>query len=129
MPEYVTDHFTVEELQCPDSGIIQLCYGFDDELEALRTAYGEPMFINSACRDPEYNRRIGGHYRSLHMFENEYHGTDTCAVDIIRPAGPELARLVKHALNLNWSVGIANTFIHLDQRTKYAGLKQRIYSY
>lgn len=38
-----------------------------DMLQALRTALGKPFIVNSAYRDPEYNRQINGAKNSMHM--------------------------------------------------------------
>lgn len=38
-----------------------------DMLQALREKLGKPFIINSAYRDPEYNRKIGGAKVSQHM--------------------------------------------------------------
>lgn len=38
-----------------------------DMLQALREKLGKPFIINSAYRDPEYNRKIGGAKSSQHM--------------------------------------------------------------
>ncbi len=137
----LSDHFRVSELACPLTGVIKTATNyFGDggvkdnfifDLEELRTVYDKPMIVNSCCRSLEHNNAVGGHVRSLHMFNNSAHGCDTCAIDIDRPDGDDLAALIEHALSLGWSVGLANTFIHLDQRTKYTKdkLKKRFYTY
>ncbi len=129
-----SDHFTVAELACPTSGQITLADGFIDDLEALRRAYGRPMAVTSACRSGEHNewlqaRGYAASPNSLHLIGNAKYGTDTCAVDIKRPAGGDLAQLIEIALSTGWSVGLAKTFVHLDRRERYTSLDRTFYTY
>ncbi len=133
MSQY-SDHFTVIELACPTSSEIKLEHGFIDDLEALRRAYGRPMAVTSACRSAEHNdwltkRGYAASPNSLHLIGNAKYGTDTCAVDIERPGGGDLAELIRTALSMGWSVGLAKTFVHLDRRERYAGLPRTFYTY
>ncbi len=122
-------HFSKRELACPLTGEIKLQEGFIDDLEELRVEYGLPMSVTSGCRSQAHNAVVGGHPHSLHMIDNEHHDTDTCAVDISRPRGPDLLKLVKIAIGKGWSIGIADTFIHLDMRSKYTNRQPTIYTY
>lgn len=129
-----SEHFTREELACPTSGQLILAPGFIDALELLRVTYGRPMAVTSGCRSSDHNawlksRGYAASPNSFHLIGNEKYGTDTCAVDVRRPAGDDLWRLVKVAQAEDWSVGIAKTFIHLDQRVKFTDLRPVIYSY
>lgn len=130
----VSEHFTRAELACPTTARLELEPGFLDELEILRGLYGRPMAVTSGCRTSEHNewliaRGYAASPNSLHLIDNVKHGTDTCAVDIRRPAGDDLADLVAKALNLGWTVGLAKTFVHLDRRTQFAGLPRIFYTY
>jgi hypothetical protein len=129
-----SEHFTREELTCPTSGKLILAPGFIDALESLRVSYGHPMAVTSGCRSSEHNdwlksRGYKASPNSFHLIGNEKYGTDTCAVDVRRPGGDDLWRLVKVAQAEGWSVGIAKTFIHLDMRAKFTDLPPVIYSY
>ena len=132
MPKF-SDHFTIKELACPCCQVIKLAPGFIESLESLRVYYDYPITVNSCCRCEEHNssKEVSGHHRSLHMFNNEAHDCDTCAIDIRRPNGLMLHKLLTHALELGFSVGIANTFIHLDKRTEYTklNLEPRVFTY
>jgi len=140
MPK-LSDHFKVSELACPHTGVIKTATNYDAngsvkdnfifDLEALRVAYDTPMAVHSCCRSVDHNKAVGGHFRSLHMFDNQHHECDTCAIDIARPNGFTLAKLIRCALKLGWSIGVAPDFIHLDMRTKYTknALEQRVYTY
>lgn len=130
----MTDYFTDAELACPSSGKVILAPGFRGALNDLRHEFGEPMKVNSACRSPEHNAKIGGNLRSLHMIGNPgyvFNGRalDTCAVDIHTPDGAYRARLIRMALLRGWSVGVAKTFTHLDLRTRFTTLPQQVFTY
>jgi len=93
-------------------------------------AFGSPMVVNSCCRSRAYNIKVGGNPRSLHMMDNPVHPIDgTAAVDISATGGGVIRlALVKAALDLGWSVGIAKTFTHLDRRD-LAGLTPAMFTY
>lgn len=129
MTNNYSEHFSVSELQCPATKKIALQNGFIEELELLRSKYSKPMAVTSCCRSEEHNKKIGGHSRSLHIMGNPYHDTDTCAVDIRRPHGTDLHRLLSIALECGWSVGLARSFVHLDRRTQFINLRPVIYTY
>lgn len=122
-------HFSHKELACPTSGEVRLHEGFGAALEALRVDYGHAMPLTSCCRSAAHNVALGGHPRSLHLIGNSSHGTDTCAVDVAMSDGRQRYLLVRCALELCWTVGIASNFIHLDRRTEFADLPQVIYHY
>ena len=97
-----SEHFTREELACPTSGKLILAPGFIEALEFLRVNYDHPMAVTSGCRSDEHNdwlksRGYKASPNSFHLIGNEKYGTDTCAVDIKRPDGERLWRLVKAA--------------------------------
>jgi len=123
--------FTPEELYCKGSGDGVLAKGFSSHLKNLRLSYGRPMFVTSCCRSAKYNKDIGGHPRSLHVYDDPAHPTGgTCAIDIKRPAdGVLLHRLISLATGQGWSVGIADSFIHLDRRKDYTDFENVIYFY
>ena len=128
MPDAVTPpiggtkaFFTHTELCDPETRTGRLAPGFADHLAMLRLYYARPMIVNSCCRSRAYSRRIGGHPRSLHVWDNPWHPTGgTCAIDIAS-VDPKLTEL---ALRYGWSVGVYAGFTHLDRRD-LAGLDQR----
>lgn len=131
---YFSPHFSFEELACPTAKIIVVAHGFIEKLEYLRCQYGRPMAVQSGCRSDERNnwlllRGYPASPNSLHLINNRKYGTQTCAIDIERPAGPKLHRLISIAAPLGWSVGIAKGFIHLDLRAHYSTLPPTIYDY
>lgn len=128
MTDY-SDHFTVEELQCPMTMKLELQEGFIERLEDLRAHYNKPMIVTSGCRVLEYNEILihegfRASVNSFHIIDNKKYETDCCAVDIAKPNIYDQAQLIRYALNLGWTVRIGNSFIHLDLRSLYTNLKQ-----
>jgi hypothetical protein len=131
----ISEHFTESEMADPATGETKFAMHFIRKLETLRTDYGHPMIVTSGCRSQEHNewlkrRGYQASPNSFHLMDNpKYQTGGTCAVDIARPNGNDLATLIGLALSQGWSIGIANTFIHLDLRTHYTALPQVIYTY
>lgn len=122
-------YFTHKELACPVTGVVKLAPFFLSDLIKLREEYGKPMTVNSCCRSHDHNMQVGGHPRSLHVYDIPYHPTGgTCAIDIHMPDGFDKGDLVQLALSKGWSVGVAKTYLHLDRRD-YVGLAQTLYTY
>jgi uncharacterized protein YcbK (DUF882 family) len=70
------------------------------------------MIPSSGCRCVKYNRAVGGALNSYHLL-----AMGCLAADFpITPA--ERAGFVKLALNMRFSVGISDSFVHLDIRKK-----------
>lgn len=130
-----SDHFSVEELEDATTHELKLALGFIKRLEELRADYDYGMIVTSGCRSQEHNqwlirRGYPASPNSFHLIENtKYQTGGCCAVDIARPSGAYLHRLIKIATHRNWSVGVANSFIHLDRRVDYTSLEPVVYSY
>lgn len=126
-----TTLFSASELRDPDSREVHLAPGFAEHLADLRIRYGAPMILTSACRSKKYNAEIGGHSRSLHVYDEPAHPTQGCAaVDVAMHDSEKRARLVQLALAAGWSVGCARTFVHLDRRIDFiAGNSPRVFFY
>jgi len=121
--------FTRAELACRRRGGLRLAPGFAEALVALRLAFGRPMRVTSCCRSAAHNRAIGGHPRSLHVFDEPAHETGgTVAIDIAIPDGGYARALAGAALERGWSVGVARGFLHLDRRD-LAGLAPALFGY
>ncbi|MEM8845369.1 MAG: D-Ala-D-Ala carboxypeptidase family metallohydrolase, partial [Pseudomonadota bacterium] len=103
---------------------------FGNRLDHLRESYGKPMHLTSAARSKAYNQIIGGHPKSLHVYDAPYHNTGgCCAVDVRIHNSIERAELVRLALQMNFSVGVNKTFIHIDDRTLILGMPQALFLY
>lgn len=121
--------FSHDELADRETGEVRLHSGFADELQKLRLAFGRPMVVTSCCRSAERNARIGGHPRSLHVYDAPNHGlAGAAAIDIAAPDGPFKLELIRHAIALGWSVGASKSFVHLDRRD-IAGLAPALFTY
>jgi zinc D-Ala-D-Ala carboxypeptidase len=128
----MTPHFSTAELQCKcGCGLAQFQTGFLQALETIRTAYGRPMRITSACRCADHNARVSPQapLRSLHIGNKEtrpgHHGT--LAVDVA-VTGEDKGDLFAIAWRHGWSVGWNRGFLHLDRRSDI-GMPQTTFEY
>lgn len=91
-------------------------------VQALRSEYGKPLIVNSWYRTADFNRKIGGHYKSIHL--------DGRAVDLAVADPREqllLLEIWKKICFANKKIGGANlysTFIHLDDYENKFGYTQ-----
>ena len=129
---YVIEYFRANELGCQCCGKIRLARGFAEELVVLRSTYGNPMVITSACRCDKHNLDVGGHPNSAHLCSKMTKHTESvdygaCGVDVANPTD----KLISTAMALGWSVGIAQNFAHLDRIADYSQSKtyQRLFYY
>lgn len=128
----VSGHFTVRELACKCCGVVILADGFATELELLREAFGHPLKINSGSRCKAHNESVGGSTGSFHLTHNEkWKVNGTCAVDVgWSNWSVDLKRkFLRIAKENGWSIGKANSFCHIDKRTKYTNLDPVEYTY
>ncbi len=128
----MTPHFTHAELQCKcGCGLARFYPGFLDQLELLRTAYGRPMRVTSACRCAAHNARVSPQapLRSLHIGDKATRaGHDgTLAVDVAVSAADK-GELFTHAWMRGWSIGWNKGFLHLDRRIDL-GMPQTTFEY
>jgi len=133
---YLSDkkYFTEAEFADSITGEVKLQKGFITELDNLRERYAKPMIVTDGCRSQEkirwlLRRGYPASKNSFHLIGNKKYGTDCCAVDIARPNGKDLHLLMRMALYLDWTVGLGDTFLHLDKRVLYTKLPAIIYTY
>jgi len=83
---------------------------FLQSLDKLREYIGCPVKITSSYRDPEYNKRIGGSPKSMHMTGK--------AVDLILldDTKENRRRLMKFCYDYDLTIGVAKNFFHIDSR-------------
>lgn len=125
------EFFSENELKCKGTGVIKLDPLFESELPELRRDWGRPLYPTSICRSPEHNKSVGGHPYSLHLTENPKHKTGgTAAADLYwgNWSLDDQLEFAKLAWSRGWSVGLHNTFIHVDRRDT-AGLPQTSFIY
>lgn len=128
-PSTGTKLFTHRELMARDSGIVQLHPGFADFLLALRIAFGQPMAVGSCCRTKTHNKDVGGHPRSLHIYDLPYHDIrGAMAIDIVIANGTDKGTLHALAWTDGWSVGVRDDILHLDRRVDI-GMPQGYFTY
>ena len=122
--------FTFDELACPKTQAHYFTMAFKTRLVELREKFGKPMFITSGSRSFEHNKNIGGHPRSLHVYDHPARDNQVGALAVdVRSNGAQYNYfLIKLALELGWSVGVAKTFIHIDRRD-LIGLPQSVFGY
>jgi uncharacterized protein YcbK (DUF882 family) len=109
----ITKNFSFSEFACP-CGKCSFVEGYQidqklvRDLQTIRNSLGQALRINSGCRCSDYNKSVGGADNSYHV---------ACrAIDTPCTSSSLRHRIVKLAVSLNLTVGIAPTFIHLDNR-------------
>lgn len=107
-------NFSRREFQC------KCGCGFDDVsadlvkgLQQLRDLCGRPVIINSACRCPEHNRRVGGAPKSQHVAGR---AADIVIRGLTPPEMADLAEQVDAFQRGAILVYPSRGFIHLDVR-------------
>ena len=116
-------YFSLNELKCKGSGVIQIDPQFAAALPFLRLKWGEPLTPTSVCRTPQHNARVDGHKNSLHMTTNTTHKTlGTAAADISWRDWPtsKKLRFARLAWSLGFSVGLHDGFCHIDWRIGFS---------
>ena len=102
-------HFKDTEFKMGDLIVFdKMDKSFLTQLDSLRELCGFPLKINSSYRSPEYNKKIGGATHSQHLLGK--------AVDLHCNNSVDRSVIVKHALSLGLTCGVAKTFVHVDNR-------------
>ena len=122
-------YFQIHELACRHCGLVNLHPGFGAKLVELREAYNRSMVFTSCCRCQIHNAKVGGVEGSMHLTENIKWQTNTIAADVEMLNSQNRSYFLAHAISLGWTVGIAKTFIHIDQRMAFTKLPIRAYVY
>ena len=109
----LSEHFKVREFRCKDgTDPVFVSESLVGILEAIRLHYGAPVHINSAFRTPQHNTNEGGVKTSQHT----YGLAADIRVDGHTPA--EVYALADQLLGEHGGVGIYDTFVHVDVRSK-----------
>jgi hypothetical protein len=127
-------YFGHRELATRDSDLIKLDSRFAAHLPALRATWGLRLVLTSCCRTMDHNIKVGGHPRSLHLINNPHWPTAGCmAADIAWEtwASERKLKFARLAYSLGWSVGLHESFIHVDRRIDLGleALPQRVFKY
>ena len=109
-------HFTLHELGATD--VKDFHPRFIERLVELRIQVGMRFIVNSCSRSVQHNEEIGSSERSLHIFDMPKRANQKgcMAIDIKTTSKAFKVELVKTAILTGWSIGIYNTFTHLDRR-------------
>jgi hypothetical protein len=128
----LSKNFTVKEMACPLTGECVLQRGWIEILQELRDHCGFPFVVakgkGGACRTRTFNKSIKGAPNSFHLIDNPLYKTDTCAIDIATNNYPKEMRnerrgkIIAHAKAMGLSVIVYPAHIHVDARTRFAGL-------
>jgi uncharacterized protein YcbK (DUF882 family) len=108
----ISKHFSRSEFECKcGCGFNTVDVELVSVLEDLRQNLGQPVIINSACRCPSHNERVGGGKNSQHLLGR--------AADIVvRGVDPsEVHNYIKLMYPLSLGLGAYDDFTHLDTRT------------
>lgn len=86
-------------------------------LDELRENVNRPLRINSSFRTVEYNEVIQKKANKNYIpYSSKSKHMKGIAVDISCRNGILRSKIVRHALDLGLTVGVASTFVHIDDR-------------
>jgi len=103
-------YFDITDFDCQETGENEMCPEFLSKLDNLRDVCGFPFIITSGYRSPSHSieskkSKPGTHAQGI-------------ASDIKVNNGMERYLIVKNAVEMGFNgIGIAKTFIHVDNRT------------
>ncbi|WP_018249710.1 YcbK family protein [Orenia marismortui] len=107
----ISKNFKLSEFECKDgSHQVVIDSELVEKLQKLRDNVGQPLVINSAYRNADYNQKVGGSPNSQHLFGK--------AVDISLnnlPYDADDMEAIAEGLGFD-GIGKYDTFIHLDVR-------------
>ena len=111
-------NFAAHEFACQETGEHGMKAKFLDELQAIRSAYGKPMGINSGYRSPRHSIESAKATPGMHA--------SGVACDISVGPGMDVHRLVEIAIRHGMTgIGISQRagrprFVHLDMGERIA---------
>lgn len=107
----VTEHFRVREFRCKDkTELVIIDSELADLLERIRCHFGKPLYITSAYRTPEHNKKVGGKPNSQHL-------QGKAADFYVKGVDPiEVYHFCDTLIGNKGGVGKYPTFTHIDTR-------------
>ncbi len=108
-PEWPWPNFTPKELASKGNGEVRVNIVALNMLQALRTAWGKPLHLNSVYRNPAYNKKVGGAKRSLHLLGMAF---DVSTAGWTKQEKHDFKELA-HEIGFT-GFGGYNSFIHID---------------
>lgn len=115
-------YFNIKDFDCQETGENKMSEDFIHRLDKLREACGFPFIITSGYRSPSHSiearkEKPGTHAQGI-------------AADIKASSGAQRYEIIKQAFALGFSgVGVARTFIHVDDRAIHDGKTPVVWSY
>ncbi|MFZ5969326.1 MAG: YcbK family protein [Bacillota bacterium] len=105
----LSKNFSLHEFECKDgSHLVKVDEELLDKLQKLRDMLGKPVIVVSGYRTPEYNQKVGGATKSLHL--------EGKAADI-KVSGITPKKLAEYAEKIGFrGIGIYASFVHVDIR-------------
>lgn len=83
-------------------------------VEDVRIHFDSPVFINSACRCEEHNKKVGGKPKSQHVLAR---ATD---IDVKNVKPSEVQKFLKEQFPNKYGIGSYENFTHIDTRKNKA---------
>lgn len=108
----LSDNFTVKEFACKDgSDKVLIDTKLVEILQFIRNYFERPVIINSAYRNANYNKKIGGASKSQHIL-----GT---ASDIVVQgvSSEDVAKYAEYLMPTSGGIGFYPSFTHVDVRS------------
>jgi uncharacterized protein YcbK (DUF882 family) len=108
-------NFRVREFACSDgSDPIFISPELVAILQKIRTHFGKPITITSAYRTPSRNKAVGGTIYSYHLYGM------ACDIKVSGISPEKVVSYAEKLLPCSGGIGVYDTFVHIDVRTKKA---------
>lgn len=114
MEEWRWQNFTPAELACNGTGKLMVDFHAMDCLQSLRDDLGQPIYLNSAYRSPEYNKQVKGAKRSQHMEGKAFD------LSMINHDPHEFEDAARRAGFNAFGFYVKQNFMHIDTRERAA---------
>jgi len=101
-------YFKLSDFNCQETDENEMSLDFIHALDKLRAACGFPFIITSGFRSKSHSVEKRKEKAGTHSYG--------IAADIKVSGGAQRLAIVKHASSMGMSVGVANTFVHVDIR-------------
>ncbi|ANP79299.1 hypothetical protein A134_23075 [Vibrio crassostreae 9CS106] len=103
-------YFDRSDFDCPCCGYNVTTESFLNKIDETRHLAGVAFIVNSGCRCPKHNKKVGGADNSAHL---------RCAIDIRCLNSRTRKKILKAVMYMGWRrVGIYKSFIHVDDDPK-----------
>ena len=114
----ISDNFKLSEFQSSGDGSVKIHRKLLELLQSVRSDIDQPMIINSAYRDIEYNRKVGSNDNSQHVKGT---AADISLINLELDAN-KLADVVENKADEleigrgSLGLGLYDNFVHIDVR-------------